>query len=30
MICATLANFGQMTIPEWAHEMLDFQPEGAK
>ena len=30
MICATLASFGQMTIPEWAHEMLDLQPEGSK
>lgn len=28
MICATLANLGQASIPEWAHEMLDIQPEG--
>jgi hypothetical protein len=27
MICATLANLGHLTIPEWAHQMLDLQPE---
>jgi hypothetical protein len=27
MICATLANLGQLNIPEWAHQMLDLQPE---
>jgi hypothetical protein len=27
MICATLANLAQNNIPEWAHEMLDLQPE---
>jgi len=30
MICATLANLGQMSIPEWAHAMLDPQPEEVK
>ena len=28
MICATLANLGQLSIPEWAHEMLDMRQEG--
>jgi hypothetical protein len=27
MICATLANLGQLNIPEWAHEMLDIKLE---
>ena len=27
MICATLANLGQINIPNWAHEILDQQPE---
>lgn len=27
MICATLANLGYFNIPDWAHEMLDLQPE---
>ena len=27
MICATLANLGQFNIPEWAHKLLDMQPE---
>jgi hypothetical protein len=27
MICATLANLGQLNIPEWAHEMLDMGVE---
>jgi hypothetical protein len=27
MICATLANLGYLDIPEWAHKMLDKQPE---
>jgi len=30
MICATLANLGQLNIPDWAHEMLDLQPQGVK
>jgi len=30
MICATLANLGQMNIPNWAHEMLDKQPQDTK
>ena len=30
MICATLANLGQINIPNWAHEMLDVQPQDTK
>jgi len=30
MICATLANLGQMNIPNWAYEMLDTQVQEMK
>ena len=30
MICATLANLGQINIPNWVHEMLDEQPQETK
>jgi hypothetical protein len=30
MICATLANLGQMNIPDWAHEILDTKQQETK